>query len=43
MYRYPLSDFEYSTRTFKINARIEFVELRAESAVDAGMFLDGTL
>ena len=39
MYRYLLSDFEYSTRTFKINARIEFVEFRAESAVDAGIVL----
>jgi TIR domain len=35
MYRYLLSDFEYGTRTFKIDARIEFVELRAESAVNA--------
>jgi hypothetical protein len=39
MYRYLLSDFEYGTRTFKINARIEFAELRAESAVDARIVL----
>ena len=42
MYRYLLSNFGYGTRTFKIDARIEFVELRAESAVnavDAGIVL----
>jgi TIR domain len=35
MYRYLLSDSEYGTRAFTINARIEFLELRAESAVNA--------
>ena len=42
MYRYLLSDSEYGTRPFTIKARIEFVELRAESevkAVNAGIVL----
>ena len=35
MYRYLLSNSEYGTGAFTIKARIEFVELRAESAVNA--------
>ena len=44
MYRYLLSDFEYGTRTFKINARIEFVELCGRRVRSMQVsFLDGTL